>query len=88
MGCSRSAIADDENDWHEFKVKAGLTNVGWDCYSTNAMYAIKGYMQLNLKGSLLKEFVTLLNARDAVQQAEKLEQEERELYEKLKAKFN
>jgi hypothetical protein len=87
MGCSRSAIYDDENEWHSFKIKAGLNNVNWGCYSTHAEYAKKGYKDFNLKGSLLRQFVLLLDTRDTLDRAEKAEQVEKQLYEKLKAKF-
>lgn len=87
MGCGQKAVHDDEDDWYAFKFKANIEDVKWDCYSTNANYSKFGYNQHKFKGTLLKDFVTLMNNRDTLVQLEKIEQKERELYEKLKAKF-
>lgn len=87
MGCGRKAVADDEDDWYDFKFKANIEDVKWDCYSLSADYSKVGYNQHKFKGDILKEFVALMNNRDTLVKAEKAEQKERELYEKLKAKF-
>lgn len=87
MGCSRSALSDDIDEWDDFKVLADLNNVGWDVYSVYATYAKLGYNTHRLKGTMLVDFVMLLARRDDLEKSYKAEQKEREFYAKLHLKY-
>lgn len=58
MGCGQKAVADDGDEWDEFKNEHGLRN-SWVVYSEEAEFARDGWKAYNLTGVLLEKFVAI-----------------------------
>lgn len=64
MGNILSAIADDEDEWDDFRFRAGLRFAGsaasnWELYSKEADLARQGFREFGFTGTFLIEYVQL-----------------------------
>jgi hypothetical protein len=59
MGCGQKAIAEDEDEWDDFKQKAGVLNTTWKVYSREAHLAKVGYKDHRFSASVLEKFVAI-----------------------------
>jgi hypothetical protein len=87
MGDSRSKCYDDEEDWYSLKHEAGIGNVPWGVYSTEADFAEKGFRAKNLTSTKLLEYVDKEMKKRDLKIKKDEEREERKLYQKLKKKY-
>jgi hypothetical protein len=87
MGDSRSAIADDEDDWYDFKVKTDITQVEWDVYSEQATAARNLHKQYKLKSHRLIDAVACMMSITALAKQQATEDSEYQEYLRLKKKF-
>jgi hypothetical protein len=87
MSDSRSKYYDDCGDWEDLCNLADIEDVKWTVYSVEAMHAERGFKEKKLTGDKLKLYVKHALERDALAIKQKKEEEEYELYLKLKTKF-
>jgi hypothetical protein len=78
---------DDMDEWAAICESAGIKDVRWDCYSTEARHAAEGYRKKGLQGGDLKLYVQQAMERDHLKQKQAEEKAEYQLYLKLKKKY-
>jgi hypothetical protein len=57
MSSSLQSIYDDEQDWSDFKIKAGIVGTPWQLYSQEYDLAKQGFYSSRYEGRRLKLYV-------------------------------
>lgn len=59
MGCGQKAVAEDEDEWEDFKKDVGVSRTNWQVYSREATFAKEGWRSYQFDGTLLEKYVNL-----------------------------
>lgn len=87
MSSGQKACWDDEEDWSDLKVKAGIKEVKWEVYSQCATFAKQLYEKHQWIGERLKLGVIHEVQKLELKNTQAAEVKQFEEYQKLKEKF-
>lgn len=59
MGCGQKAVAEDEDNWYDFKKDLQITRTDWKVYSKEETFAREGWESHQFTGILLEKYVGL-----------------------------
>lgn len=87
MGSIMSAIRDDDDEWGNLRVHAGINQVWWTVYSQEAVFAKEGFYKHKLQGTDLINYVYSEMAKHLAKVADRAKDARRKQYLELKAEF-
>jgi hypothetical protein len=87
LGCGQKAVADDEDDWNNFKKFANINDVNWRVYNQEAGFAVTAYNKSKYTGRRLKLEVKHMVEEVKLKREQYNEINELLALEKLEAKY-